>query len=99
MIPFIGFCGPYIFGNKFRGYDQDFADLKEIKHEAGNGSEGGDGFTEAHFDENAGGWVIEDVVDDLELVGMEVGFVHGGSWMAEEMVIQWSFDGHSIVDD
>lgn len=79
MIPFISFIGPYIFSNEFRGNDQNFLNLERIEHETGNGGKGGNGFAEAHFDEYAGGWVIEDVVDDVELVGMEVLFVHGSS--------------------
>jgi hypothetical protein len=79
MIPFIGFIGPYIFGYEFRSYDKDLADLEEIIHETSNCSESGDGFAEAHFDENAGGRMSEDVINDVELVGMEVLFVHGSS--------------------
>ena len=83
MLPFIGFVGPYIFGNEFGSYDKDLADLEGIIHKAGNGGEGGNGFAESHFDENASGWLSEDMVDDVELVGMEVGFVHAGSWMLD----------------
>jgi hypothetical protein len=79
MIPFIGFIGPYIFGNEFWSYNQNLADLEGIVHKAGNGGKSSDGFAEAHFDENAGGWMSEDVVDDVELIGMEVLFVHGSS--------------------
>ncbi len=84
MIPFIGFSGPYIFGNEFWGNNKDFSDLERIVHEAGDGSEGGDGFAEAHFDENAGGRVSEDVIDYVELVGVEVLIVHLGCGIAEE---------------
>ncbi len=77
MFPFIGFSGPYIFGNEFGSYDQDLSDFERIEHEAGNSGEGGDSFSKAHFDENTGGWMSEDVVDDVELVGMEVSLVHG----------------------
>ena len=70
MFPFIGFSGPYIFGNEFRGNDKDLADLEGIEHEEGDGGEGGNGFAEAHFDKYAGGWVSEDVIYDVELVGM-----------------------------
>jgi hypothetical protein len=99
MIPFIGFSGPYIFGDEFGSYDKNLSDFEGIEHEACKGGKGGDGFAKAHFDENAGGWVSEDVVDDVELVGMEVGFVHVGRGIAEEKVIRLSFSGHSIVDD
>ena len=81
MFPFIGFSGPYIFGNEFWSYYQDLSDLERIVHEAGDSCKGGDGFAEAHFDKNAGGWMSEDVVDDVELVGMKAGFVHVGCWM------------------
>ncbi len=89
MLPFIGFIGPDIFGNKFWSYDENFTDLEGIEHETGNGSESSDSFAEAHFDENTGGWVIEDVVYDMKLVGMEVGFGHVRCWMWDEKVIQW----------
>jgi hypothetical protein len=41
----------------------------------------------------------KDVIYDVKLVGMEVGFVHVGRGIAEEKVIRLSFSGHSIVDD
>ncbi len=99
MIPFIGFSGPDIFGNEFWSNDQDFSYLEGVVHETGNGGEGSNGLAEAHFDENAGGWMSKDVIYDVKLVGMEVGFVHVGRGIAEEKVIRLSFSGHSIVDD
>ena len=94
MIPFIGFSGPYIFGNEFWRYNKDLSDFERIVHETGDGGEGGDGFTEAHFDENAGGWICQDVIDDVELVGMEVSLVHVGCWIADVGCIG---EGHSVV--
>ena len=70
MLPFGCFGCPNIFGDEFGGYDKDLSDLERIIHETRDGSEGGDGFAETHFDENAGGRMSEDVVDDVELVGM-----------------------------
>ena len=76
MLPFIGFVRPDIFGNEFWSNDKDFADLERIIHEASDGSEGGNGFAKSHFDENTGGWVLEDVIHNLELIVMQVVLIH-----------------------
>ena len=96
MFPFGGFGGPDIFGYEFGGYDKDFIDLESVVHEAGDGCEGGDGFAETHFDENAGGWVSEDVVDDVVLVVVKVLFGHFGLGISDcGCGRRRSFGGHS----